>query len=148
MAQVTLTSPVAELQFGDSTQLAVTVTAADGSTLPARAPLRTLRFRVTGSASVENTAAGSYARVDWAGNFPGDEPDAESFSTTFDVPVKKNIQLGRWEQPTDDVYAFARASDGPSTVSAESTFTLVEVVDSNGIVVPIAQVCSASGTTY
>jgi hypothetical protein len=109
----------------------------------------TLRYRVTGSVSVQNTTADSFVKFSNVSDFPDVEPDAESFSTTFDVTLNEGIQLGVWHGLEDGISAFARAGDGgTSAITAESTLTLVEVLDYNGVVVPIAQVCTASGATY
>lgn len=61
--QVTLTSPVTEQQFGDSTQLSVAVTAADGSALTDRAVTWTSGdpsvLRVSATGMVTGIGAGS-----------------------------------------------------------------------------------------
>ncbi|CAN5693625.1 hypothetical protein BH23GEM9_BH23GEM9_21250 [soil metagenome] len=108
-----------------------------------------LRYRIVGSVMVENATAGSWVNTG-AGKW-GDSgtPIDGSVNATFDETFSQWVMLGHWTGFIDGVHAFAIAGDGgSSSVAAEATWTLVDVTDSNGAVVPVAQVCTASGASY
>lgn len=111
----------------------------------------TLRVHVTGHATTSGTIGGdnwsaqvSFNNWSWS-SVPGDEA-----TKTIDEVVDSGRLLGFWMEFSGNVGTAVDAHDGRSTSASASLKVerLIDVVDANGITVPISQICTASGTVY
>jgi hypothetical protein len=111
----------------------------------------TLRVHVSGDA----TTAGEVGGDNWSaqavfGGWSWQSAPWDAAAKTFDEVVDSPRLLGYWMEFDGQATTSVDAHDGRSTSASASIKVerLVDVIDANGITVPIRQICTASGTVY